>query len=277
MNTTGRRIIQKACAIAIIFIMSMADLSLVGANLVSLAINASETNNQNIEFKAYFVNNDKSLDTTAAIDKKDLKVAFELGVKKDGYLSNAKIELEENANFKFNTNIKSDCISSIDEKSITFKQINDGDTKKVEVVVEYTNLEEFNVDYLNKTSVINLKGTYVNSKNSTQITGKAELNLNWTYPENIDSLLSTEVLTNSTYNEDGVNKKIVQLLVTSKIENNSYPVKDTNIEISIPKEPETVIVHKRTTASTNGDKEFTTSNYAYENGKLNIKVQNGQT
>ncbi|MBR0427121.1 MAG: hypothetical protein IJK18_02835 [Clostridia bacterium] len=276
MNTTGRRIIQKFCAIAIIFIMSMADLSLVGANLVSLAINTAETNNQNIEFNAYFLNNNKSLDTTAAIDKKDLKVAFELGVKKDGYLSNSKIELEENANFKFKTDIKSDYISSIDEKSITFKQINEGDTKKVEVGIEYTNLEEFDVDYLSKTSVINLTGNYVNSKNSTQIKGKAELNLNWTYPENINLLLSTEYLTNSTYSEDGVNKKIVQLLVASKIENNSYPVKETNIEVSVPGEPESVVVHKRTTASTNGDKEFTTSNYNYENGKLNIRVQNGQ-
>ena len=286
MNTTGRRIIQKTCAIATIFTMTMADLSMVGPNLIqmaqigsssiSYAIDAAEVNNQNIEFKSYFANNNKTLDTTAAIDKQDLKVTFELGVKKDGYLSNAKLQLAENSNFKFKTDTKSEYISSIDEKSITFKQINEGDSKTVEVGIEFTNLQEFDLDYLSRTSAINLTGNYVNSKNSTQIKGKAELNLNWTYPENISSALSTEVLTNSTYSEDGTNKKIVQLLVTSKIENNSYPIKDTNIEVNIPGEPETVTVHKRTTASTNGDKEFTTSNYTYENGKLNIKVQNGQ-
>ena len=276
MYTTGRRIIQKACAIAIVFIMSMADLSLVGSNLISLAVNAAETNNQNIEFKAYFANNNKSLETTATTDKQDLKVVFELGVKKDGYLSNAKLELEENANFIFKTDIKSDYISSIDEKSITFKQINEDDKRTIEVGIEFKYLQEFDLDYLSRTSTINLTGTYVNSKNSTQIKGKAELNLNWTYSENIKSTLSTEILTNSTFSENGVNKKVVQFLVTSKIEDNSYPVKDTNIEVSIPGEPEAVIVHKRTTASTNGDKEFTTSNYTYENGKLSIKVQNGQ-
>ena len=276
MYTTGRRIIQKACAIAIVFIMSMADLSLVGSNLISLAVNAAETNNQNIEFKAYFANNNKSLETTATTDKQDLKVVFELGVKKDGYLSNAKLELEENANFIFKTDIKSDYISSIDEKSITFKQINEDDKRTIEVGIEFKYLQEFDLDYLSRTSTINLTGTYVSSKNSTQIKGKAELNLNWTYSENIKSTLSTEILTNSTFSENGVNKKVVQLLVTSKIEDNSYPVKDTNIEVSIPGEPEAVIVHKRTTASTNGDKEFTTSNYTYENGKLSIKVQNGQ-
>ena len=276
MYTTGRRIIQKACAIAIVFIMSMADLSLVGSNLISLAVNAAETNNQNIEFKAYFANNNKSLETTATTDKQDLKVVFELGVKKDGYLSNAKLELEENANFLFKTDIKSDYISSIDEKSITFKQINEDDKRTIEVGIEFKYLQEFDLDYLSRTSTINLTGTYVSSKNSTQIKGKAELNLNWTYSENIKSTLSTEILTNSTFSENGVNKKVVQLLVTSKIEDNSYPVKDTDIEVSIPGEPEAVIVHKRTTASTNGDKEFTTSNYTYENGKLSIKVQNGQ-
>ena len=276
MYTTGRRIIQKACAIAIVFIMSIADLSLVGSNLISLAVNAAETNNQNIEFKAYFANNNKSLETTATTDKQDLKVVFELGVMKDGYLSNAKLELEENANFIFKTDIKNDYISSIDDKSITFKQINEGDKRTIEVGIEFKYLQEFDLDYLSRTSTINLTGTYVNSKNSTQIKGKAELNLNWTYSENIKSTLSTEILTNSTFSENGVNKKVVQLLVTSKIEDNSYPIKDTNIEVSIPGEPEAVIVHKRTTASTNGDKEFTTSNYTYENGKLSIKVQNGQ-
>ena len=225
MNTTGRRIIQKTCAIATIFTMTMADLSMVGPNLIqmaqigsssiSYAIDAAEVNNQNIEFKAYFANNNKTLDTTAAIDKQDLKVTFELGVKKDGYLSNAKLQLAENSNFKFKTDTKSEYISSIDEKSITFKQINEGDSKTVEVGIEFTNLQEFDLDYLSRTSAINLTGNYVNSKNSTQIKGKAELNLNWTYPENISSALSTEVLTNSSYSEDGTNKKIVQLLVTS--------------------------------------------------------------
>ncbi len=285
MNTTGRRIIQKTCAIASIFTITMADLSMVGSNLIqmaqigsssiSYAIDTAEVNNQNIEFKAYFANN-KTLNTTAAIDKQDLKVTFELGVKKDGYLSNAKIELDENANFKFKTDTKSEYISNIDEKSLTFKQINDGDIKTVEVGIEFTNLQEFDIDYLSRTSIINLTGNYVNSKNSAQIKGKAELNLNWTYPENINSVLSAEVLTNATYNEDGTNKKIVQLLVKSKIENNSYPVRDTNIELNIPAEAETVTVHKRTTASTNGDKEFLSSNYEYKDGKLIIRVANGQ-
>jgi len=265
------------CAIAIIFVMTMADLGFVGFNLMSYAIDLAETNNNNIEFKAYFSDDNGALEKTAVIDKSDLKIAIEIGVKTDGYLSNARVELDQNSNFKFKTDTTSEYISSIDERAITFKQINEGDSKKVEVGIEFTNLQEFDIDYLSRTSNINLTGTYVNSrKNNTSITGRAQVKLNWTYPENIQALLSSEITTNYLVNEDGANKKIVQNLITSKIENNSFPVKDTKIELNIPGTPETVTVHKRTTSATNGDKKFNTSNYNFAEGKLTINVQNGQ-
>ena len=275
MKTTGRRIIQKSLAIAIILIMTMADLCFVGANLVSYAIDVAKVSNENIEFKAYFSNENGALETTAATNKSDLKIAIELGIKKDGYLSNAKIELEKNSNFKFKTDLKNDYIKSIDEESIIFKQINEGDSIKVEVGIEFAYLRESDLDYLSKVSKINLSGTYVNSKNSnTDVKGEAQLKVNWVSPEDIKSVLSTDLLTNSIYNENGINKRIVQTLVSSKVENNSYPVKETNIELNIPGDPETVTVNKRTTAGTNGDNEFTTSEFS--EGKITINVKNGQ-
>lgn len=275
MKTTGRRIIQKSLAIAIILIMTMADLCFIGANLVSYAIDVAKVSNENIEFKAYFPNENGALETTAATNKSDLKIAIELGIKKDGYLSNAKIELEKNSNFKFKTDLKNDYIKSIDEESIIFKQINEGDSIKVEVGIEFAYLRESDLDYLSKVSKINLSGTYVNSKNSnTDVKGEAQLKVNWVSPEDIKSVLSTDLLTNSIYNENGINKRIVQTLVSSKVENNSYPVKETNIELNIPGDPETVTVNKRTTAGTNGDNEFTTSEFS--EGKTTINVKNGQ-
>ena len=85
MNTTGRRIIQKILAMAIVLIMTIADLCLVSANLVSYAIDIAKVNNSNIEFKAYFPNENGALETTATTNKEDLSVAIELGIKKDGY------------------------------------------------------------------------------------------------------------------------------------------------------------------------------------------------
>ena len=275
MNTTGRRIIQKILAMAIVLIMTIADLCLVSANLVSYAIDIAKVNNSNIEFKAYFPNENGALETTATTNKEDLSVAIELGIKKDGYLSNAKIELGDNSNFKFKTDLKNDYIKSIDEKSITLKQINEGDSIKLEVGIKFAYLKESDLDYLNKVSKISLSGIYVNSKNSnTEIKGEAQLKINWVSSEDIKSGLNSEILTNSIYNEKETNKRIVQLLVSSKVENNSYPVKETKIELNIPGEPETVIVNKRTTAGTNGDNGFTTSEFS--EGKITINVKNGQ-
>lgn len=280
MNTTGKRIIQRVLAIVVILVMTMADLSMVGSGLISYAIDTAETNNQNVELKAYFLDENQSLETSAFIDKTDLKIAIEVGVKKDGYLSNAKIELGENSNFKFKTDINNDYITSIDEKSISLKQINEGEYKKLEIGIEFAYKQEFDIDYLSKISEIKLSGTYVNSKNvnsqnnNVEINGKANLKINWISPENIKSHLNSEIITNSVYNEDGVNKRIIQLLIKSKIENNSYPVKNTNIDVMIPGEPETVKVHKRTTNASNGDRGCTASEFS--EGKITINTQNNQ-
>ena len=275
MNTTGKRIIQRLLAIVVILVMTMADLSIVGTALVSYAIDTATVNNQNVEFKAYFLDNNQTLEKSAAIDKNDLKIAIEVGVKKDGYLSKAKIELGENANFKFKTDTKNDYITSINEKALELKQVNDGETVKLEVGIEFAYIQEFGLDYLSKTSDIILSGTYVNSKNSnTSIEGKAELKVNWTSKEDIKSTLSSEILTNSIFNENGTNKRIVQLLVKSKIENNSYPVKNANIEVIIPGEPEKVEVHKRRTDASNGDRGCTASEFSQ--GKITISTNNNQ-
>ncbi len=275
MNTTGKRIIQKVLALVVIMVMTMADLSFVGTSIISYAIDTAEVNNQNVEFNTYFLDSNHSLETTASVDKNDLKIAIEVGVKKDGYLSNAKIELGENSNFKFKTDIENEIIEAIDENSISLKQINEGESKKIEVGIEFAYRQEFDLNYLNKISEINLTGTYANSKNDNiQIKGKAELKANWISQENIKSALSSEILTNDIYSENGVNKRIIQLLIKSKIENNSFPVKNTNIDVSIPGEPETVKVHKRTTDASNGDRGCTSSEFSQ--GKITINTQNNQ-
>ena len=281
MNSTGKRIIQKILAILIILSMTMADLCLVGVNLVSYAIDLVETNNENVEFNVYFMNENKTLETAATIGKTDLKLAIELSVKKDGYLTDGRIELDEASNFKFKTNNTNRYVNKIEERTIYLNQINEGDMATIEVGIEFVNLDEIDRDYLSKTSTISLSGSYINSKSveknkSIEIKGKANLKINWQSSNEIKSVLKADLLTNSTYTVDEANKHIVQLLVASNVENNSYPVKNTNIELQLPNSPESVRVHKRTTKATNGDKEFGESNYEYIDGKLTINVQNGQ-
>ena len=281
MNTTGKRIIQKILAIILILTLTMADFLIVGENLVSYAANAIEVNNKNVTFNAYFNEEEKSLEVTKTTDTKDLKLAIELNVENDGYLIDGKLELEEGANFKFKTVNQNSHISKIEENAIYLNQVNESDNVKIEVGVEFANREEIDLDYLSKVSVLHLTGTYINSKNveknkSIAIEGKASLKINWKSPEELKSILEAKLLTNSQFSIDEENKHIVQILVTSNLENNSYPVKNTNIEVELSNTVQNVTVHKRTTEATNGNKEFNENNYTYNDGKLVINIENNQ-
>ena len=281
MNSTGKRIIQKILAILIIISMTMANLTMVGINLVSYAQDQIEINNSNVGFNAYFKDENQSQSTTQRINEKDLKLAIDLSVSDDGYLTDGKIQLDDKANFKFKTDLQDSHVSKIEDKAIYLKQINGGDKITIEVGIEFAEGEEFDLDYLNRTSNMSLTGTYVNSKSvdkkkNISIEGNTKLTINWKSSDDITSNLDATLLTNSIYNVNEEEKRIVQLLVSSKVKDNSYPVQNTKIELNIPNSPESVVVNKRTTEATNGDSEFGENNYQYANGKLTIKVENGQ-
>ena len=153
--------------------------------------------------------------------------------------------------------------------------INEGDNIKLEVGIEFNYLQEFDLDYLTKENDINLSGIYVNSKNNnTQISGKAELKLNWISTDNLKSVLSSSIVTNTIANINESNKRVIQLLVKNKLENNSYPIQSTSIDVNIPGEPVEVQVHKRTTNASNGDRGCSVSEFLQ--GKITISTQNNQ-
>ena len=272
MKSTGKRIIERILAIVVILTMTMADFCFVGSNVITYAIDAVQINNQNVVFNV-------SYPDTTTIDEDDLKLEIGLGIKNDGYLEDGKIELGEKSNFKFKNEINSNYISKIEDKTIYLKQINEGDNITLQVGIEFVNKEEIDTNYLSMASILNLSGYYVNSKNADRdkkekIEGTAQVVINWKSPNEIASELRLDLLTNAIYSVDEANKRIVQALVTSKIVNNSYPAKNTNIELEIPNSPERVTVHKRTTEATNGDEENLT--YEYKDGKLTINAQNGK-
>ena len=275
MNNTIRRIVKKVVAMLIVLSLTLADLSWVGINLVSYAVDTIGTNNQNVDYNVYFDTSSQSTEIDAEIEKNDVNLIIELGVKKDGYLSEGKIQLDEQSNFTFKKDINDSHINKIEERVVELKQINEGDSIKIKLPVEFSYVSEFDANYLNKESSVKLSGKYINSKKKDiEINGEAKVKLNWKSGNEIKAILNTEVLTNSTYKVEDVNKKIVQIIASSKIENNSYPIKETKLFMNIPQEPEKVTVHKRTTNATNGDKAFDSNNYEYKDGKLSINIKN---
>ena len=137
MIITGKRIIQKILAILVILTMTMAQLTMVGVNLISYAVDQVKVNNANVGFNVYFLDENRSLETTATVDKEYLKLAIEVDVKKDGYLADGKIELDESANFKFKPGTSNNAVTKVEDKAIYLKQINEGESATIEVGVDF--------------------------------------------------------------------------------------------------------------------------------------------
>lgn len=270
MNT-GKRVIQKITAMLLIFIITIADFALVGQNAISYAIEAIATNNKNVEILAYFVNGsgEQVTNIDSAIDATDLKLITEVTVKNDsglgGYFDGV-LQLN-NANFKFK-----------DTDSVDVK-VDAGETKKIEKEIEYLNTNELTSTYLSQESQVSLTGKYVNSKKEYSIEGTAKVTINWKSTEQANAQLSAKILTNSAYTTaSGDKKQVVQVLISSKLADNSYPVKNTKIDLNVPQGAEQVTVHKRETYATNGNKDFNENNYQYdeETGTLKINIENNE-
>ncbi|MCI9063018.1 MAG: hypothetical protein HFJ17_00180 [Clostridia bacterium] len=276
MNFTGKRIIQKTIAALMVIILILADFAFVGASVISYAIDMVATNNNNVEFAAYFVDKDKQKVTQidSNINAEDLKVFVEISVKNEGYF-NGELSIDD-ASFIWKDATENEFVKKVEGNKVTLNKISAGTTALIELGVKYLNSNEIKVSSLSQDNKINLTGKYVNSKKDIDIKGSTSVRINWVSPEDIDAKLKTEILTNAIYKTGESNKRIVQVLVDSKLADNSYPVKSTDINLNVPEGVEEVKVHSRTTNATNGNAEFNTENYNYdsEKGTLTINLVN---
>ena len=271
-----KQVIQKVIASLIIFAMIMVQYAIVGFTAITYAIDLISTQDGNIQFKTYFVENEREVATIEkSIDAKDLKLNIDVSVKNEGYL-NGNISLE-NAGFKLKEDYKSDYIKEVKDNIIYLNQINAEETAHIEIGIEFIDGNEIPLSALNKETDIKLKGPYISSKKNGEIELTSKVLVNWNIPQNTKSEILSKILTNKIYTVNQQNKRIVQFLVSSKLTNNSYPTKNTKLLISIPEGATNIEVHKRTTKATNGEKEFTQNNYKIENNTLEINVDNSET
>ena len=222
MNT-GTRIIEKIIAILLIIVMTMANFALAGKTAVSYAVDAFVTNNKNVEIKSYFIDGEGAqvANLDASINNKDLRLITEVTLKNDkgrgGYFKGT-LYLSD-ANFKFK------------EGDSVNVYVGAGETKTYEKDIEYSSVNDLSVDYLSKESNISLKGSYINSKKQYEINGSSKVTVNWKSEDNSEARFSMRLLTSSINRVNDVNKRIVQILLTSRVLDNSYPVKNTQIEL----------------------------------------------
>ena len=276
MNKEGN-LIKKFCAILMIISLLVSDFIFVGTSLVSYAIDAVTTTSSNVEFTAYFLdsNQAKTDKIQKNIDDGETKLYVDVSVKKEGYF-NGQITLN-NGNFDLKQEVTSSHVKSIQDNTVTLNQINAGSTITVELGIMPKTTEAI----LNTKTDVKLLGSYVDSKNVTKnksidIEGTASVELEWKSSSKTELELESKLLTNSIYKVDGEEKRIVQVLVNSRITDNNYPVKNTKITLNVPENVENVKVNARSTQATNKKVAFSKSNYQYneQSKTLTIDVSN---
>ena len=271
------RIINKIISVLIIIMILAGNFTILGTELISYAVSNTAVNN--IEFSANFIdeNGDKKNKIYQSSRDTSLKLCLSIAVKNEGYFNGA-IELKD-SNFKIKDTILSDAIASIEGNTINLKQISNGETVNIELEVELLEQDSISVDMLTKTSTLNLTGTYVQEEaKEVKVDISKEVTLNIVLDEKAHVELETKIITNKVLEVNGENKRVVQLLIKSRLTNNEYPVKQTMIDVTTPtlneQEPEKIEVLSLGTQATNGEDSKVLSNAVKDDGDVQIIVNN---
>ena len=281
MNIAKNSLFNKVCAILVIIALTISDFLFIGTSAVSYAVDMVKTNSSNVDFSAYFLNeNGEKLEKLEKnIDMEEEYLYVDVSVKNEGYF-NGTIKLND-SNFNLKQEILSPEISEIKGNEVHLNQINAGSTVTIKLGIEAPKDVLITNTTLDTKTVVELSGQYVNSKNVEKdkyitIEGKTDVQIAWKSSENTNIELNTEVLTNSVYQVESAKKNVVQLLVKSRITNNNYPVKNTELNVTVPENVQDVKVHTRTNAATNSSIDFGAENYTYNKATniLTINIKN---
>lgn len=341
MSVIRGKLTDKIIAIILLISLTITDFLFVGKSLISYALDVVKTNNANVEFTAYFMDNTgvKLEKIEKEIQDENTKLYIEVSVKNEGYF-NGKILLNNN-NFNIEQSGENEYVEKIENNEVTLKQINAGNTAFIELKV--TSIKDEKITYsklFGETSIL-LKGAYIDgisAQNNTYIPidGETKVEVDWKSNDSINMELDAKILTNYIYKideqveqkegqnnisidnnetnintqenlnneqqevggllnlesvskaismqynkenditQESLNKRIVQILINSKIKDNSYPAKNTKISLNVPKNTKDVKVHTRTNSATNANQIFNEKNYKYDeaNSKLEIDITN---
>ncbi len=259
-------------SIIVMLTMTMTNFIFVGSSLISYAIDNISTNNNNVEFGVYFKdsNGKEVSNLESGLSSINTNLYLKLKVKQEGYF-NGKIELVE-SNFTLKAT-QSEYINKIEGNTVTLNQINAGTEVVLDIPVEFKKDEAFNLGLLDMESKINLRGVYRDrAEKDKQIKADKTVKLKL-IPQNITSENienNLEIITNKTLKVSGQDKRVIQILFNIGLKDNSYPVKEINVNTNIPdmngNQPQVSQVINTNT--------MTYYEYNNENKEMNIQLKN---
>lgn len=248
-----------------------------------LFLSENELESQNTTSKDGSVNFDVQYENgkhSAIIDqnKSDEKINIALSLKKDGYIKEATIDLSD-TNFEISQVKKSDKVQNFDaeNKKITFGQMTSKEKIAEQIIITPINKEEVSEDNFNKDNHIKLTCTFVNTNlKETKVEQEIVIHTEW-MAKNVEANLNYEVTKYIPYATENESNLIVQGKITSNVKDYVLPVKNTKININVPKlageYPEKVTVINSTEGTT---EEINKNGVTYDNktGKLTIEKTN---
>lgn len=283
----NQKLLTKVLATTLAVILTFTNFVMLGvyasktyATVDTLENQKTASNNENVEFDAYFMDGSKTHTIIKNI-KEEEKLYLSINVKK-GYLKNAKVEiLGENgtsANFKItNTEQKLEAVENInvDTNTITFKQLNSGTQIILEVPVKSLTDDLFDLSNFSKINNIKLTGLYVSNEGNAVNVEKTILTQN-IWHEDVIPVLEQVVKAYIPYTIGEQTGTILQTVINAGLENNALPINNTQISVKVPEingvKPEKVIVNENNINATN-----ISWNYDENAGIINIVTNNEQS
>lgn len=272
----------KIIASMVIFIMMCAYLSTIGEVLaMSLESQTTKINNTNIEFDSYFIKDKQKIHTDEKKIEEENHLYTAISLKEAGYLKNIKIEMA-NANFKIAEKIEDDHIEKVEGNTLFLGQMKSGDTVEIAIPIQLLEEQYADTETFHKTNSVVLTAIHVDG-NGKEKTIEKEIEVSLTWKAEKEAELNMQIAKFIPYHINGNKGVVLQTIVKSYLKNNQLPVKENQIEISVPTinnvKPKQIKVTANTTKATNGDEtgmNFTQENYAYneETNKLTIQVNN---
>lgn len=286
------KLLKKLTAVLLLMCLMSANLSVLGVYGVTYALSENElanqnskTQDQNVEFNAYFDGGEHA--RTEKIDSL-AKIYLDIKVNGTGYLEKGVISFQ-NTNFEIDQSINRDSnIQSVSIKNnkILLNKISGGSSVKIEVPVHILNADEVSIDNFSKETKTTFTATYINSNAKEKNVSKEIINkLSWdgTTDKKITAEVKSELAKYITYTADEKSVVILQTKINSGIKENVLPTKEKELNIQVPEinnvKPTSVNVIANQTKSTNGEENglnFNQENYTYNQGTgtLTINVKN---
>lgn len=263
------KILDKLLAIILIFTLTFSNFALVTESFATSIVDtlfgqSADTGHKNVKFDAYFgTENDESYSVISDVNNEDLSINLKLNVQDSGYLKDAEIkilEAEEGAgiNYKLKDDLElSETVQSLEDNTIKLRQINNSSEVNILLPIEYKNEEYVNEKKLSSDSKILFTGIYVDD-DGEEIELSKEVLLNVSWKDEREVRVESEVTKYIDFGTESSKGVILQTLVKvdNTTEKNSLPVKETKLDIEIPKiggaSPTKITVVANSTEGTNG-------------------------